>query len=396
MDARAPYARDYPDPQADLMPPLVLDRQRIVRCSAFRRLGHKTQVFIAAREDHFRTRLTHTLEVAHTARRIMQALDSAPGRPARALACNPPGPGPEDCALAEVVALAHDLGHPPFGHAGERALNECMADFGGFEHNAQALRVVEYLEHPYPAFRGLNLTRIVRECLARHTTPYDHPRGGGPHDGAAPPLPGQVVALADRFTYCLHDLEDGVYAGLIDPAALEAIELWREAFGAPAETGLAGVRRRLRPVVDRILDRLIEDLVQRSVQRAEPLAWPPSGAGDAQPSGLGGHPGPDPPAARPVLALSVDLEQELAALEKLLESAVYRDQRIARMDSKARRIVRGLFQAYVDEPQLMPRRWAQRVAQQGAPRVACDYLAGMTDRFCLREYARIFGSSPEV
>ncbi|NUQ49753.1 MAG: dNTP triphosphohydrolase, partial [Phycisphaerae bacterium] len=204
------FSREHPEPLAETLSPLELDRHRIVNAAAFRRLQYKTQVFVAPEEDHFRTRMTHTLEVAHLARLLAAALRL-------------------DFGLAEVVALAHDLGHPPFGHAGERALADCMAAHGGYEHNRHALRVVEHLEHPYPDFPGLNLTRVVRECLAKHTTRYDLP---GPHplqDGRPPPPEGQVAALADRLAYALHDLQDGVYAGVIEPAALDELAIWRRA-----------------------------------------------------------------------------------------------------------------------------------------------------------------------
>jgi dGTPase len=177
---------------------LVVDRQRVVHSAAFRRLQHKTQVFVAPDTDHFRTRLTHTLEVAHLARCMAERLGLVPD-------------------LAEVVALAHDLGHPPFGHAGERALRACLRDHGGFEHNQHTLRIVEELEHPYPEFRGLNLTHAVRECLAKHATPYDQPGEHPLRDGRPPPPEGLVVDLADRLTYALHDLQDGLYAGLVNP-----------------------------------------------------------------------------------------------------------------------------------------------------------------------------------
>ncbi len=240
----APFSREHEDPLAGFLPPLVLDRQRVVHSSAFRRLQYKTQVFLTA-EDHFRTRLTHTLEVAHLARILAAALGL-------------------DAELAEVVALAHDLGHPPFGHAGERALDELLRAQGGFEHNSHALRVVEYLEHPYPHFRGLNLTLVVRQCLAKHSTRFDRPGAHPLQDGRPPPPEGQVAALADRLAYALHDLQDGLYAGLIEPASLRDLSLWVEAYRGPASPDPHELRRHLRPTIDRMQRLVVADVVAAS------------------------------------------------------------------------------------------------------------------------------------
>lgn len=365
--ACAPFDREHADPLAAGLPPLALDRQRVVHSSAFRRLQYKTQVFVAASEDHYRTRLTHTLEVAQLARVIAAALGL-------------------DEALAEVVALAHDLGHPPFGHAGERALNECLADAGGFEHNSHALRVVEHLEHPYPAFRGLNLTRVVRECMAKHSTRYDRPGAHPLHDGRPPPPEGQAAAIADRLAYALHDVQDGLYAGLIDPAAVGALELWQCAADAATpeprctreEPRTREWRRELRSMVDRIRSILVEDVV-----RASRAVVATAGATSAS-------------AVVPLIRLSGEMERRVDALDALLRSSVYRDHRLVRMDAKARRIVLDVFRAYVEEPRLMPPRFARRVGDQPAARVAADYLAGMTDRFCLREHARLFDPRMDV
>lgn len=324
---------------------LVLDRQRIVQSAAFRRLQHKTQVFLSLASDHFRTRLTHTLEVAHLARWMAEVLGL-------------------DAGLAEVVALAHDLGHPPFGHAGEAALNRCLAELGGFEHNRHSLRVVEQLEHPYPEFRGLNLTRVVRECLAKHSTRYDRPGAHELHDGRPPPPEGAIAALADRMAYALHDTQDALYAGLLTPEELETVPLWAEAWRAGAAAGGHWLGR-VRPTVDRMQNALVADL--RRAARA---------GGDAQSNGP---------------ALSAEGESQLAALGDLLHVRVYRHPELVRMDRKARRVVLRLFAAYVAAPERMPERFAARVAQQGAARVAADYIAGMTDRYCLRMHRLLLG-----
>ena len=337
------YSREHDDPLAAELPPLVLDRQRVVHSAAFRRLLQKTQVFVALEDDHFRTRMTHTLEVAHLARCLAERMDL--------------------CAdLAEVVALAHDLGHPPFGHAGEQALQMCMQAHGGFEHNQHTLRIVEHIEHPYPEFRGLNLTRVVRECLAKHRTAYDQPGAHPLQDGRPPTAEGLVVDLADRVAYGLHDLQDGLYAGVFEPAKLDELDLWAVAYEGPPADSPGGWRGHLRPTIDRVQARLVADVARN---------------------------------AGPSVRLSDEMEAQLAQLDRFLLENMYRSERLARADAHAKRVVAAIFAAYVAEPALMPRRYADRVAKQGAHRVAADYLAGMTDRYCLQEHARLFGADAE-
>lgn len=335
-----PFARDYPDPHVGSLPPLAVDRQRIIHSAAFRRLEYKTQVFVALEGDHYRTRLTHTLEVADVARILAATLEL-------------------DADLAECAALAHDLGHPPFGHAGERALDECTHSHGGFEHNAHSLRVVEYLEHPYPEFRGLNLTRAVRECLAKHSTQFDKPGSHPLQDGKPASPEGQIAALADRLAYGLHDLQDGLHAGLIDPNELAGVELWRSAYSGPPTGESAAWRGHLRPAMDRIQSALVADVVEsfRGTQ---------------------------------TMGLSANMDARLQALEAFLLANLYRHHRLVRMDSKARRIIRAVFEAYIAEPALMPKRYVSRISELGIHRVATDYIAGMTDRYCLEEHARLF------
>jgi len=339
-------SREHPDPLADTLPPLVLDRQRIVHSAAFRRLQHKTQVFVAPESDHFRTRLTHTLEVAHQARCIAAELGL-------------------NAELAEVVALAHDLGHPPFGHAGEKALNECLKDHGGFEHNRHTLRVVEELEHPYPEFPGLNLTRVVRECLAKHQTPYDRPGGHPLQDGRPAPAEGRVVDLADRLTYALHDLQDGLYAGLVTPADLREVALWRRAYAAPTDDGQQW-RRYLRPTIDRMQARLLADLRERMT---------------IEPRGL--------------LCLSPELEGELRQLEDTLRTRVYRSPALRAADEHACRILAAVFDALVEQPDRLPERFRRRLETQDVYRVVADFVAGMTDRFCVEFYAQVCDAGTE-
>ncbi|MFO0972513.1 MAG: deoxyguanosinetriphosphate triphosphohydrolase [Phycisphaerae bacterium] len=353
--------RRHAEPAAEAAP-FELDRQRVLHCAAFRRLVGKTQVFVTHEGDHFRTRLTHTLEVAQVARRI-----------ARRLGLNE--------ALADAVALAHDLGHPPFGHAGEKALAELMADQGGFEHNVQSLRVVDYLEHPYPTFRGLNLTFELREGLIKHCTPYDKPTAP-PRDaeelfaaGPLPPLEGQVANLADQIAYTVHDVEDGLMQGLLDEEALAAAALWREsAEPVRREWPRLATPAVRRPILDALAERLVGDAVLETSAR---LAQ--AGADVDVRRGPG-----------PLAAFSAEMSARLRELQSLLLRRVYRHHHVVRMDAKARRLIRELFAAYVAEPALLPPRYGERIAEQGAARVACDYIAGMTDRYCRAECARLF------
>jgi dGTPase len=349
------YSRDHDDALADALPPLVVDRQRIVRCAAFRRLQQKTQVFVAPESDHFRTRLTHTLEVAHLARTLAGLLRL-------------------NAELAEIVALAHDLGHPPFGHAGEAGLNDCMKDHGGFEHNRQTLRIVEELEHPYPEFHGLNLTRVVRECLAKHHTQYDRPGTHPLQDGRPPPAEGQVVDLADRLTYALHDLQDGLYAELLDPGALRSLSIWRQAYAGPDTSDPDVFRRQLRPTVDRIEQRVFGDLATVAARAS------PAEVGRSSTS-------PDAPQA-PTVRLSDGLDAELRELDAFLFTNLYRHPTLVAADEQARGILADVFQALVASPALLPPRFQKRVADQGVHRVVADYVAGMTDRFCLEAHAK--------
>lgn len=336
--------RVHPDSLAAALPPLALDRQRVVHSAAFRRLQHKTQVFVAPDSDHFRTRLTHTLEVAHQARCLAERLGL--------------------CAdLAEVVALAHDLGHPPFGHAGEAALNACLAGHGGFEHNRHTLRIVEELEHPYPGFHGLNLTRIVRECLAKHDTPYDRPGAHPLQDGRPPPPEGRAVDLADRLTYALHDLQDGLYAALLTPQRLQAATLWRSAYAGPPNGGADAWGPHLRPAIDRMQQAVLDDATRAS-------------------AGTGG------------VMLSAEMDAQLRELEHLLAADVYRSEMLQAADAQARGILTAVFELYLAEPERLPERFRRRVPALGLHRVVTDFVAGMTDRYCVQQLAEAADGTP--
>ena len=363
----ASRGRVHPEPDIAGDSPFELDRHRILSCMALRRLTHKTQVFVTSGGDHFRTRLTHTLEVVAQAQHLARLLDL-------------------NERLAGVIALAHDLGHPPFGHAGESALAELMKDHGGFEHNLQSLRVVDYLEHPYPAFRGLNLSFEVRESLIKHQTRYDRPDRAERiddqskillADGPRPPLEGQVANLADTIAYTLHDVEDGLVQGMLTEDVLRASRVWREAFGPVREVypdrPILSLRR---PILDRIASRLIEDARQTSRGRLDE-----SDIGTVE--AVRHH-------SSDLVAFSAEAQGGIDELQGILFQSVYRNHRVVRMDAKAGRLIRDLFGAYLADPRLMPARFTSRIADQGPHRVICDYVAGMTDRFCQREHQHLF------
>lgn len=324
-------SRIHAEPLDPLRTPFELDRHRIINCTAFRRLQGKTQVFAPNLHDHFRNRLTHSLEVAQIA---------------RCLARNCGG----NTDLAEAIALAHDLGHPPFSHAGEKALNELMAGRGGFNHNAHSVRVVEYLEHPYPVFRGLNLTRATLDGLRAHATQFDEPADSSPTS-----LESRIASLGDRVAYDLHDLEDAIGAGLISEDALTGIELWSQALRQfPSEFQPRPVHSIRRPVLDAILNRVLADAAR----------------------------------SEPGLRLSAECENGLQQLEGFLLTNVYHQADVARADAEGQQKIHELFSAYMRDPDLMPDRFVERIADQGPHRVICDYIAGMTDSFCAAQHER--------
>jgi len=350
--------REHKESFPKTVDPFAIDRQRVLHSAAFRRLEYKTQVFVIGEHDHFRTRLTHTLEVASIARRLCVALQV-------------------NGAVGELIALTHDVGHPPFGHAGEVTLAELMADRGGFEHNAQSLRVIEYLEHPYPAFRGLNATFEVRESLAKHCTLYDKPGRHPLADGTYAPTEGQIANLADRLAYDCHDLEDAIGALLIDESDLAKVDLWSEAIQGPRrqypDLPLAAIRR---PILDHLEAAMLGDIVTESRRRL--AAAKVKTIDDVR------------KCRRELVAFSESMASRVADLEAFLRDRVYHHRRLIRMDNKAERFVRRLFEAYLAEPRLLPPRFADRIPDQGGHRVICDYIAGMTDRFAQDEYKRLF------
>jgi len=334
------------------------DRARIIHSRAFRRLEYKTQVFLNGTGDHLRTRLTHSIEVASISRTI-----------ARALRLN------ED--LAEAIALGHDLGHAPFGHSGEEMLAECMRDDGGFDHNRQSVRVVELLETPYPDFPGLNLTFEVREGLRKHQRPYKFPTPSG-EEYDCPSLEGQVADLADEITYYSHDLDDALDFEILTPARLEENEVWRNSHRAVLAR-YTGVREpELHKLIIRdIIDREVHDLVATSaesiaesgVQTADDVRWQTA----------------------PLIRYSNELAEANRALRKFLYQNVYYHPRVAEVNQRACEMLRRVFEAYLADPDRLGEGAMRRVEKEGLHRTVCDYIAGMTDRYVMEEYARIAG-----
>jgi len=355
--------RAHPEPEAPYRTCFQRDRDRVMHCAAFRRLDFKTQVFVPHEHDHFRTRLTHTLEVAQVARDL-----------GRALRLN------ED--LIEAVALAHDLGHPPFGHTGEEVLAELLSGTGGFEHNRQSLRVVDYLEHPYPQFRGLNLTHAVRECLARHETRYDTPAAADFPPGLRGPLEGQLVDLADEIAYTSADLEDALASGLLGEQDLAGLALWRRAAEAARAQApdARPIHQRIR-AVKAVLSLAAEDLLATTRARLDEAGV--RTVDDVRRSG------------RRLVGPSDERRAELDELQLFLLERVYRHPSCLRRAKTARRIVTGLFEAFTTRGDLLPQRYARRGPAEGIERVVCDYIAGMTDRFARQEYQRAVGPLPD-
>jgi dGTPase len=331
------------------------DRDRIIHCSAFRRLEGKTQVFTPGLDDYYRTRLTHSIEVAQIGRTI-----------ARALELNE--------SLTEAICLAHDLGHAPFGHAGEAALNELMKDHGGFEHNAQTLRIVELLEHPYPAFMGLNLMYETRLGLAKHKSRYDAPQGDSFAE-ANGTLEGQIADLADRIAYNCHDLEDGMKARLLEDEQMREIEIFTEArqrIGAEAIDDWTIRRTR---TAKAIIDTLVSDCIDTSQSNIA----------------AAGIEAPCDACARPenLIGLSAACDRKLEALERSLLERFYHHASLLETAEKVRQGLGELFERLCSEPDQMPSYFRRFIDQHGLQRAVCDYIAGMTDRYCLKLLGQI-------
>ncbi|MCX7818268.1 MAG: deoxyguanosinetriphosphate triphosphohydrolase [Kiritimatiellae bacterium] len=347
--------RVYPQPAHDLRSEFQRDRDRILHSRPFRRLEYKTQVFVNGTADHYRTRLTHTIEVAAVARTI-----------ARCLGAN------ED--LAEAIALAHDVGHSPFGHSGEAALDELMRDWGGFDHNDQSCRALELIELQYPGFAGLNLTWEVRAGLRKHRAASAEPLDGYPI-GPQPMIEAQIADVADDVTYHAHDVDDALEAGLIGEDDLRELEIWRRAEARARAQGAGEPDDRLRRLAVRnLLDIQVEDVIRTSAQRLE----------KERPDSVEAVMS----ASRRMVDGSEELRAMVAPLHAFLFQRVYFHPAVARANEEAVRLMRRLFMHYLEHPETMGRKARARIATEGLWRTVCDYIAGMTDRYALEEYQR--------
>ena len=356
----ASRGRKYPEDLRDNRPAFERDRDRIIHCAAFRRLEYKTQVFVNHEGDYYRTRLTHSLEVAQIGRAI-----------ARKLRLNE--------ELTEALALSHDLGHTPFGHTGEEVLNRLMHDFGGFEHNMQSFRVVDELEERYPGFNGLNLTWEVREGIIKHSTPYDAASEILAEflPGTVPSIEGQIINYADEIAYNNHDIDDGLKSGYISLEMLEQVDLWREV--------CSGVRRKYPAIDDKrlvyqtisaLIGLLITDICTTTSANIEKQGI--TSLDDLRRVNSF------------VVHFNEDITNRNMELKRFLFQNLYRHYRVDKMRVKAEIFITRLFETYLRYPNLLPPKYQSRFESSGLQRVVCDYIAGMTDRFALDEYKRLF------
>ena len=378
--AHAPYACDprnsrgrrYPEPESAIRTVFQRDRDRVIHSAAFRRLKHKTQVFVYHEGDYYRTRLTHSIEVAQVARTICRVLGL-------------------DEDLGEALALAHDLGHTPFGHAGEEALDEVMRPHGGFDHNAQTLRVLTVLEQRYIGFDGLNLTWETLEGIAKHNGPVG---GGGEavpefilsYDsehaldlGTYPGAEAQVAALSDDIAYNNHDIDDGLRAGLFSVDDLADVPLAGPAFGEVLAAHPKVDRSRLiHESSRRIIDRMVSDVLAQTGRNIK--AKRPNSADDVRRLG------------QPLVSFSASMAEQDRRLKAFLFKHMYRHEKVMAMAGRARVVVKDLFGHYLDRPDRLPVEWLARLSEGeggGAPRLVADYIAGMTDRFALDAHAEL-------
>lgn len=338
------------------------DRDRILHTTAFRRLEYKTQVFVTTEGDYYRTRLTHTLEVAQVGRTIARALG-----------------GNED--LVEAICLAHDLGHPPFGHAGEAQLGHLMTEHGGFDHNKQSLRIVTELEERFPNFRGLNLTWEVREGIVKHETEYDVSDAEGYEPEKRGHLEAQISNVADELAYTAHDLDDGLRSGLIQVGQLEGVDLWdelRRSIQWPGTKLDDLIRHRL---IRRLIGIEVTDIVETS--SADILT---SGTNTPTELQLLDY---------NIVGFSQALGEKNRQLKEFLYQNMYQHHKVVRMQTKAERIVADLFEIYTQTPQILPKVVQQRAQEGHFHRTICDYIAGMTDRFALKEHNMLFDAEAE-
>ncbi|KAA3665392.1 MAG: deoxyguanosinetriphosphate triphosphohydrolase [Chloroflexi bacterium] len=350
--------RVFPESESATRTAFERDRDRIIHTTAFRRLEYKTQVFVFYEGDHYRTRLTHTLEVAQLGRSMARGLGG-------------------NVILTEAICLAHDLGHPPFGHAGEHALNALMTNYGGFNHNTQSYRVVTELEHRYPKFRGLNLTYETREGMIKHETSYDKSDASDYDPDKRASLEAQIANLADEIAYNAHDLDDGLRADLFALAELDELEIWqelKETVGWKSGTPLTAITRH----------EIIRELIGRSV--TDVLQYTSDNLTQNQidtPDKIQLH-------SKNVVSYSPEFLDKIKVLKKFLLDRMYRHYRLLRMQEKAERFISEMWLAYMKEPRMLPTQTQKRLNESPPYRVITDYIAGMTDRYALDEWQKLF------
>lgn len=363
LTANQSKGRHHPEPAHAFRGLFERDRDRVVHSTAFRRLVNKTQVFPSPTNDHHRTRLTHTLEVAQISRVVARQIGLE-----------------ED--LTEAIALAHDLGHPPFGHAGEDELRQFMKEHGGFEHNSHALRIVTMLEYRYPGFSGLNLSWEVREAFAHHSKSND-PSLNEYKAAGSPFLEAQVADEVDSLAYNAHDVEDALTAGLVRETELDDVPLWCRAHrevlndypGLPAGTLIPTIVRKL-------ISWQVDDLIQQSLLNLAAEGIDSVASVRACP--------------RPLISMSEPMKSLRKDLERFLHRHVYRHTRVQRMAFKGRRTIRRLFEEFLGNPVLLPIRYRNRLSHESAHRVICDYIAGMTDRYARAEFRNLFSAEDDT
>lgn len=357
------FGRKYKEEEHPFRTPFQRDRDRIIHSTAFRRLEYKTQVFIYHEGDYYRNRLTHTLEVQQIARTI-----------ARELKVN------ED--LVESIALSHDLGHTPFGHKGEMVLNEIMVSYGlaGFEHNRQSLRIVDFLENRYPQFPGLNLTFEVREGIIRHITSYDIPLLEEEYSEftkyKSPTIEAQIVNAADEIAYICHDLDDGIKSEIIDYDDLKGVEIWEE---IEEMSKIKNKTHKRHIMIRNLINYLVSDVIEETKKKLKELN--PQSVDDVRNSEI-------------IVRHSEKVKRKFESLRKFLEEKMYSHPKVIRMTEKGGKIIKALFEAYYKEPRQLPYHIQERMKRERKEVVICDYVAGMTDRFAISEYQKLF--SPDV
>lgn len=378
--------RAIAEPHETFRTPFARDRDRIIHASAFRRLKQKTQVFVAHEGDHFRTRLTHSLEVAQVARAMARALHL-------------------DEDLAEALALAHDLGHTPFGHAGERELDRLMKPYGGFDHNAQTLRVVTKLEHKYAAFDGLNLTWETLEGLVKHNGPLTDPEGHAIGHYAATGLPAaiieyteahdlrlstfasaeaQIAAISDDIAYNAHDIDDGLRAKLFNVIDLGDVPLVGQALGQVLKTyPKLETQRVIHETVRRLISAMVNDVLEQTGRNIKSVK--PHSSEEVRILG------------RTLVSFSAQMAENNRVMQNFLSAHMYRHPQVLESMAKAQRIIRDLFEAYINDPKLLPLEWREnhpKTDMRHYARQVCDFLAGMTDNFALEQHRRLFDLDP--